>query len=192
MVALYHRLLKWYLIPPCLTLSNIRYVSRVKWSNPVKGVAPSPTPRCSSYRKASLLVTLDFGHQFTYLLYHVTEAVQVQAVNSIVVVGALTRCSLLHFVCDLKAALMNVHRCLIREFMLYYFEVGQNAAETTKNICWAKGEDTVDHSRVTRWFKKFRVLDLTLNHLIVRLQPWRFVKCWIPLHYHCSQVHPDP
>ena len=45
----YQRLLKWYLIPTCLTLSNIRYVSRVKWSNPGKGVAPSPTPRCSSY-----------------------------------------------------------------------------------------------------------------------------------------------
>ena len=30
------RLLKWYLMPPCLTLSNIRYVSRVKWSNPGK------------------------------------------------------------------------------------------------------------------------------------------------------------
>ena len=28
--------LKWYLIPPCLTLSNIRYISRVKWSNPGK------------------------------------------------------------------------------------------------------------------------------------------------------------
>ena len=27
-----------------VTLSNIRYVSRVKWSNPGKGVAPSPTP----------------------------------------------------------------------------------------------------------------------------------------------------
>ena len=40
---------KWYLIPPCLTLCNIRYVSRVKWSNPGKGVAPSPAPRCSSY-----------------------------------------------------------------------------------------------------------------------------------------------
>ena len=26
--------LKWYLIPPCLTLSIIRYGSRVKWSNP--------------------------------------------------------------------------------------------------------------------------------------------------------------
>ncbi len=33
--------LKWYLIPPCLTLIDIRYASRVKWSNPGKGVAPS-------------------------------------------------------------------------------------------------------------------------------------------------------
>ena len=40
---------KWYLIPPCLTLSIIRYVSKIKWSNPRKGVAPSPTPRCCSY-----------------------------------------------------------------------------------------------------------------------------------------------
>ena len=31
--------LKWYLIPPCLILSNIRYVSRVKWSNPGKGLS---------------------------------------------------------------------------------------------------------------------------------------------------------
>ena len=51
---------KWYLIPPCLTLNNnIRYVSRVKWSNPGKRVAASPTPRCSCYRKGSLRVTLD-------------------------------------------------------------------------------------------------------------------------------------
>ena len=33
-VASYQRLLKWYLIPPCLTLSNIRHISKVKWSNP--------------------------------------------------------------------------------------------------------------------------------------------------------------
>ena len=62
-VASYQRLLKWDLIPPCLTLSNIRYVSRVKWSNPRKGVAPSPTPQCSSYWKGSLLVA-----NFTYLI----------------------------------------------------------------------------------------------------------------------------
>ena len=40
---------KWYLIPPCLKLSIIRYVSRVKWSNLGKGVAPSPTPQCCRY-----------------------------------------------------------------------------------------------------------------------------------------------
>ena len=55
--------LKWYLIPPCLTLSNIRYLSRVKWSNPGKGVAPAPTPRCRSYWKGSLLVALDYSRQ---------------------------------------------------------------------------------------------------------------------------------
>ena len=32
-VELYQRLKKWYLISPCLTLSIIRYGSRVKWSN---------------------------------------------------------------------------------------------------------------------------------------------------------------
>ena len=33
-----------------------------------EGVAPSPTPWCSSYRKGSLRVTLDYGRQlyFTY------------------------------------------------------------------------------------------------------------------------------
>ena len=66
-VVWYQRLLKWYLIPPCLTLSNVRYVLRVKWSNPGKGVAPSPTPQCSSYRKGSFRVTLDDGRQL-YLL----------------------------------------------------------------------------------------------------------------------------
>ena len=66
-VASYQKLLKWYLIPPCLTLSDIRYVSRVKWSKPGKGVASSPTPRCSSYRKGSLLVALDYGRQQLFI-----------------------------------------------------------------------------------------------------------------------------
>ena len=54
------------MISPCLTLSNIRYVSRVNWSNQGKGVAPSPTPRCSSYWKGSLLVA-NFTSFFFYL-----------------------------------------------------------------------------------------------------------------------------
>ena len=68
-VASYQRLLKCYLIPPCLTLSNIRYVSRVKWSNPWKELAPSHRTRCSSYWKGSLLVTLDNGCQLYLLLF---------------------------------------------------------------------------------------------------------------------------
>ena len=59
---------KWYLMPPCLTLIIIRYLSRIKWSNPGKGVAPFPTPWCSSYLKGSLWVVLDYSRQF-YLLY---------------------------------------------------------------------------------------------------------------------------
>ena len=58
--------LKWYLIPPCLKLSNIRYVSRVKWSNPGKWVTPSHT--CSINWKGSLLVALDYGHQLYFLI----------------------------------------------------------------------------------------------------------------------------
>ena len=32
---------KWYLIPPYLTLSFIRYISMVKWGYPEKGLVPS-------------------------------------------------------------------------------------------------------------------------------------------------------
>ena len=66
-VKSYQKLKKWYLMPPCLTLSIIRYGSRVKWSNPVKGVAPFPIHWCSSYWKWSLWVTLDYSHQLYFI-----------------------------------------------------------------------------------------------------------------------------
>ena len=44
--------------------------SKVKWSNPGKGVVPSPTSRCCSYWKGNLLVALDYGRQL-YRLGHV-------------------------------------------------------------------------------------------------------------------------
>ena len=65
-VESYHRLKKWHLMPPCLTLSIIRNGSRVKWSNPGKGVTPFPTPWCSNYWKGSLQVTLDYGRQLYF------------------------------------------------------------------------------------------------------------------------------
>ena len=57
--------------------------------------------------------------------------------------------------CDLKDTQMNVQCNLIQELTLYEFELDHNAVKATKNICCARGEDIVDHSRVTRWFKKF-------------------------------------
>ena len=65
-VESYQRLKKWYLIPPCLTLSIIRYGSRIKWSNPGKEIVPFPTPWCSRYRKGSLQVILDYDYLFIY------------------------------------------------------------------------------------------------------------------------------
>ena len=59
-VESYQRLKRWYLMLPCLTLSIIRYGSRVKWNNPGNGVAHFPTPWYSSYRKRSFRVTLDY------------------------------------------------------------------------------------------------------------------------------------
>ena len=56
------------MIPLCLTLSNIRYISKVKWKNPGKRVVPSPTPRCRSYWKGSLLVALDYRHQLYFIV----------------------------------------------------------------------------------------------------------------------------
>ena len=69
LVASYQRLLKWYLILLCLSLSIKSYVSRVKWSNPGKGVASSPTSRCISCWKKSLLVSLDYGRQLYLLIW---------------------------------------------------------------------------------------------------------------------------
>ena len=64
---------KWYLILLRLTLSIIRYVSRVKWSNPRNRVAPYPTPRRSSLWKENLHVALDYGRQL--YLFHINSTI---------------------------------------------------------------------------------------------------------------------
>ena len=65
---------KCYLMPPCLTGSIIRYVSRVKLGNPGKGVSPSRTRWCSRYKKRSLRVTFDYGRQlYFYYEAHMPE-----------------------------------------------------------------------------------------------------------------------
>ena len=36
-------------------------------------------------------------------------------------------------------------------------QTGYNTTEATKNICYAKGESSVDYSAVSRWLKKFHL-----------------------------------
>ena len=54
------------LIKDCFPLSIIRYGSRVSGTIQGKGVVPSPIPRCSSYWKMTLRVTLNYTHQLLW------------------------------------------------------------------------------------------------------------------------------
>ena len=66
-------------------------------------------------------------------------------------------------VCVLKAALMNAQCNLIGKPMLYEFKLGHNAVEAAKNISYIKSKGSVDHSTVTRWFKKIAWVARTLT-----------------------------
>ena len=48
---------------------KVRINGKVEQSR--EGVAPSPTPWCSSYRKGSLQVTLDNGRQLTFIYIYI-------------------------------------------------------------------------------------------------------------------------
>ena len=70
------------------------------------------------------------------------------------IVGVLACYALIHSVYDLKSAQINMRHNLICRLILYESKLGHNTIKTTKNICCLKGEGTVDHRAVTRWFKK--------------------------------------
>ena len=53
--------LKMVLDTSLLNTQQYKVCIRVKWRNPRKGVAPSPTPQCISYGKGSLLVALNYS-----------------------------------------------------------------------------------------------------------------------------------
>ena len=76
-------------------------------------------------------------------------------VSSTQIVGTLTHCALIYSMCNFKASQMNLQCSLIWKLIFNELEVDHNAVEATKNICCAKDEDAVNHSAVTRWFKKF-------------------------------------
>ena len=147
------------MIPPCLKLSDIRHVSRVKWSNPGKGVAPSPTPWCSSYWKGSLLVTLDYDRQQLLVSY------QSSLSHGRYLCGWQThgsRCASMLYIVSLSVWFESdtdeVQHSLIQELMLYQFDLGYYAMEAAEYIHCMKGERAVDHCSVqeTQWSGKVR------------------------------------
>ena len=94
--------------------------------------------------------------------------VPVQVVR-IVLVGALICCTFLLCLRDLKAATMILQRSLIWELMLYEIELGHKAAEAS--IYGTKSNGAIDHSTVTRWFKRFYSGCKDLNHQIRLSRP---------------------
>ena len=49
-----------------LNTQHYKVTIKGMWNNPGKGVASSPTPRCRSYWKESLRVTLDYSRQLHF------------------------------------------------------------------------------------------------------------------------------
>ena len=96
----------------------------------------SPTPWCSSYRTGNLRVTLDYGRQI-YLLVYIIWRKQSRLWKVPTVDGTLC-IALIH-------VWFESWTC-IQELILYTFKHSHNAMEATKNICYAKSEDTVYHS----------------------------------------------
>ena len=68
-------------------LNTQHYKVRIKGKveRPGKGVAPFPTPWCSSYRKGSLRVTLDYGRQLYLLTTMPSIIVLVQQYNLLLI-----------------------------------------------------------------------------------------------------------
>ena len=73
--------------------------------------------------------------------------------------------------------------------MLNKFELGHHAMEATKNISWVKDDDAVDHSLISRWFKK--IISQRCNQHIQQPLPIKkfvFFSCTITREYtQCSQ-----
>ena len=73
-VESYQRLKKMVLDASLLNTQDYKVRIKGKVKQLREGVAPSPTPWCSSYRKGSLRVTLDYGRQLYFTVVNVPVA----------------------------------------------------------------------------------------------------------------------
>ena len=74
-VESYQRLKKMVLDASLLNTKHYKVRIKGKVEQSREGVAPSPTHWCSSYRKGSLRVTLDYGRQLYLLIFHFSSSV---------------------------------------------------------------------------------------------------------------------
>lgn len=58
---------------------------------------------------------------------------------------------------------MDVSKVLVRSCLLYDFKVGLSAAESSRRICQAFGDNAVNERTARQWFQKFRSGDMSLN-----------------------------
>ena len=80
-VESYQRLKKMVLDASLLSTQHYKVRIKGKVEQSRKGVAPSPTHWCSSYRKGSLRVTLDYGRQLYFFIYNQVVLVAVSSLT---------------------------------------------------------------------------------------------------------------
>ena len=85
-------------------------------------------------------------------------------------------CTASPYVCDLEVTQMNMQSSLIQELLLYKIKLSRDTMEATKNICFTKHQDAVDHSTVTKDWRNFNRVARTLMIRQSQVGP----KLWIP------------
>ena len=149
-------------MPPCLTLSIIRYGSRVKWSNPGKGVAPSPTHWCSKLSKREpsghprlWLPTLIYFYLLLYILWDDWPIFMISASNE-------------HLQQEFEYTLLkpDCHSWWMqsgredtleeRYAIKFCSKLGKNATETYRMPQTAFGPSCMNRASVFEWHKIFK------------------------------------
>ena len=106
----------------------------------------------TSQRLSNILVHASLWH-----IYHMTKVVE-----TVVVTCCDWYYALLHCMCDLKTAQINIS--LIFENLFFTSSNSYNPVKVTKNICGANSEGSVDHNAIIKWFNKFLLGCKNLNN----------------------------
>ena len=121
-VESYQRLKKMVLDASWLNTQHYKVRIKGKVEQSRKGVAPSPTHWCSSYRKGSLRVTLDYGFQlyFTFIYIYIyiygpqnTETSKKKTNNKLLVFNLIFQNDFSDIISDMIKLKMS--RCKLKE-----------------------------------------------------------------------------